>query len=77
MQNRFKRHQKVRLLIAPSMDDIEPYKDPPVPITAGMTGEVNVILPNGQYHVRISDENGEEIAYVVVDEEGLEAAEDE
>ncbi len=73
MEMRFKKKQKVRLKIAPLEDDIEYYADPPVPITKGMTGMVNLMLSNGQYHVEIIDEEtGETLAYVAIDEEGLE-----
>ena len=73
MQTKFKRHQKVRLLVAPREEDIEPYTDPPVPITKGTLGSVNILLPNGRYHVRIEDDEGNEIAYVAMDEEQLES----
>lgn len=76
MNFKFKRHQNVRLLINPKEDDIEPYADPPQQIKKGMLGTVNLILPNGRYHVRIADDKDNEIAYVVMDEEYLEAAED-
>ena len=76
MQTKFKRHQEVKLLITPSEDDIEPYKDPPVKIKKGMIGKVNIVLPNGQYHIRIEDKKGNEIAYVVMDEEALEAVDE-
>ncbi len=72
MQSTLKRHDKVKLLRTPDPEYVEPYRDPPVPITTGMMGTINVMLPNGRYHVRIADEEGEEIAYVVVDEEDLE-----
>lgn len=73
MQTKFKRHESVKLLASPLEEDTEYYADPPIQIKAGMTGKVNTILPNGQYHVEILDENGETLAYVVMDEEGLEA----
>lgn len=72
MQTKFKRHDKVKLLTDPDEEYIEPYKDPPVPIKRGMTGTINILLPNGRYHVRVQDKNDEEIAYVVMDEESLE-----
>ena len=74
MQTKFKRHQKVKLLVAPREDDIEPYADPPKPIKTGTIGYINILLPNGRYHVRIQDEEGNEIAYVAMDEENLELA---
>ena len=73
MNTQFKRHQPVKLLSTPKEDDIEMYADPPVPIKEGMTGTINILLPNGRYHVRISDKKGNEIAYVAMDEEQLEA----
>jgi hypothetical protein len=73
MNTKFKRHQKIKLLATPKEDDVEPYADPPVPITKGMSGTINILLPNGRYHVRISDEDGNEIAYVAMDEEQLQA----
>ncbi len=75
MQTKFKRHEKVKLLIDPLEDDVEPYADPPIEIKAGMTGKVNIILPNGQYHVEII-KDGETIAYVAMDEDHLESLED-
>jgi len=73
MQTKFKRHQPVKLLRAPLIEDVEPYAEPPIEIVGGMSGKVNIILPNGQYHVEIIDDKGETIAYVAMDEEGLEA----
>jgi hypothetical protein len=73
MDTKFKRHQPVRLLSTPKEDDVEPYADPPVAITKGMKGTINILLPNGRYHVRISDDEGNEIAYVAMDEEQLQA----
>ena len=82
MQTKFKRHQKVRLLRAPNLEDVEPYFDHPekevkeINIEVGMIGEINIILPNGQYHVKILDKKGETIAYAAFDEESLEAVDD-
>ncbi len=73
MQTKFKRHQKVKLLVNPAEKDTEPFTEPPTPIKKGMLGTINILLPNGRYHVRISDEEGNELAYVVMDEEYLEA----
>ncbi len=75
MQTKFKRHQKVKLLTDPEKEYVEYYSDGEVPIEKGAVGKVNVILPNGRYHVEISDANGNVIAYVVMDEESLEDAE--
>ena len=80
METKFKRHQKVRLLLDPDPEYIEYHTERTEkenkPIKKGMTGEVNLILPNGQYHVKIKDETGEEFAYVMVSEEFLEAVEE-
>ena len=75
MQTKFKRHQKVKLLRAPNVESIEPYTEDKeeLDIKAGMLGEINIVLPNGTYHVRIFDKKGKVIAYVAMDEDGLEA----
>ncbi len=73
MQTKFKRHQQVKLLTAPRETDIEPYADPPQEIKAGMIGTVNLILPNGRYHIKLTDTKGEEIAYIAMSEDNLEA----
>lgn len=73
MQTTLKRHQKVKLLIDPEEDYVEPYADPPVKIKKGMVGKINIVLPNGKYHVKIEDKNGDELAYVVMEEDYLEA----
>ena len=73
MQTAFKRHQKVRLLRDPDPEYIEYYTDEEFQIKKGMDGEINILLPNGQYHVKIIDKKGNELAYVVMDEDGLEA----
>lgn len=76
MQTKFKRHERVRLLVEPDKEYIEYYSEEEVPIKKGATGKINVLLPNGQYHVEIIDEkSGETIAYVVMDEEFLESLE--
>lgn len=80
MQTKFKRHAKVRLLVDANSEYVE-YTELHVQekpqIKKGMTGKINILLPNGQYHVAIIDEKtGEIIAYVPFDEECLEAVED-
>ena len=76
MQTIFKRHQKVRLLADPDPEYVEYYSSEEKPIKKGMSGKVNVILPNGQYHIEIIDEKtGETIAYAPMSEESLENAE--
>ena len=71
----FKRHQKVKILVAPAQEYIEyseEYAEQKTEIKKGMNGEVNIILPNGQYHVKIINEKSETIAYAPFDEECLE-----
>lgn len=76
MQNKFRKHQKVILLVSPNPEYIEYDPDAKeIPIKKGALGEINLILPNGQYHVRIIDDKGETIAYVPLDEEYLGPAE--
>lgn len=73
MQTRFKRHEKVRLLSAPREEDIERYEDN-AKISSGVIGTINMLLPNGRYHVKIEDKEGNEMAYIAMDEEQLEPA---
>jgi len=74
MQTKFRKHAKVRLLAVPNPEYIEYSPEENREIKKGMTGKVNVILPNGQYHIEIIDEKtGKTIAYVPMDEEFLEA----
>ena len=75
MQTKFKRHQNVILLQDPDPEYIEYYEDVQEPILKGMHGKVNMLLPNGKYHVEIDNPAGEIIAYVVLDEDGLQAVE--
>ncbi|MEK6818455.1 MAG: hypothetical protein AABY10_00820 [Nanoarchaeota archaeon] len=72
MQTKFKRHEKVRLLADPNPEFIEYYSEKEEPIRKGMLGEINVILPNGEYHIKIVDKEGNTIAYVEMSEEYLE-----
>lgn len=80
MHTKFKRHQKVTLLIDPNLEYIEYGEeidsDNPPKIKKGMTGEINILLPNGQYHVRILDKKGNTLAFIPMDEEYLEAVEE-
>jgi len=78
MNTKFKRHQPVKLLIDPDPEYVE-YHNPndeehleSTPIKKGMTGKINILLSNGQYHVEIDDKKGNIIAYCVVNEEDLE-----
>ena len=78
MQSKFKRHQSVLLLIDADPEYIEYHnEDDPnveeIPIKKGMKGRINILLPNGQYHVEILDEKGNIIAYAPFNEENLEA----
>lgn len=72
MQTIFKRHQKVKLLADPKEEDIEMYEDD-AKVKKGDIGTINIVLPNGRYHVRIEDKKGNELAYVAMDEDQLEA----
>ncbi len=80
MQTKFKRHENVILLIDPDVEYIEYHnEDDPdfveIPITKGMKGRINIILPNGQYHVEVFDSDGNTLAYVPMNEEDLKKAE--
>ena len=78
MDTKFKRHQEVKLLIDPDPEYVE-YHNPEdeehletIPIKKGMTGRINILLSNGQYHVEIHDKKGNIIAYAKLSEEDLE-----
>jgi hypothetical protein len=81
MQTQYKRHQKVKILTLPDSEYIE-YHNPEdeekaiegkhPDIKKGMLGTVNMILPNGKYHVELHDKKGNTIAYAPFDEEQLE-----
>ena len=71
MNTKFKRHQKVKLLVTPREEDMELYAENSKGIKSGTIGYINILLPNGRYHVRIQDKDGNEIAYVAMDEEQL------
>ena len=81
MQTKFKRHQKVRLLRDPNPEYVEYHEDfeseesddkNEIAIKKGMSGEINILLPNGQYHVEIKDKKGNVLAYCPMNEEDLE-----
>lgn len=79
MNNKFKRHQIIKIKIPPNKEYIEyNFEDnehaDEVEIDIGMKGKINLILPNGQYHVEIMDAKGNIIAYAAFDEESLETA---
>jgi len=74
MQTKFKRHDRVRILIDVNPEYVEYVEDDSnkIPIVRGMEGEINIILPNGKYHVKILDKKGNIFAYAPIDEEYLE-----
>jgi hypothetical protein len=77
MHNKFKRHQKVILLVNPSQEYVEYEPEgSEVPIQKGALGEINMILPNGKYHVKIIDKKGKTLAYIPLDEEELGSADE-
>ncbi len=79
MQTKFKRHQPVKIKISPNKEYIEyseEYLSSVPQIKAGMKGKINILLPNGQYHVEILDKKGNVIAYAPFSEEDLEADEE-
>ena len=81
MQTIFKRHQAVILqrdadpnYVEYHNEDDSEFKE--VPIRKGMKGRVNILLPNGQYHVEIFNDKGETIAYAPFSEDDLQAEEE-
>ena len=79
MQTKFKRGDIVKILIAPDTEFVEYHTEETeqeeVHIKKGMKGKINLILPNGRYHVEIFDKHGKALAYAPFDEEFLELAE--
>ncbi|MEK6927216.1 MAG: hypothetical protein AABX11_02185 [Nanoarchaeota archaeon] len=78
MNTIFKRNQLVKIKRLPNSEYIEyNFEDndeaDQVNIEVGMKGKINIILPNGQYHVEILDKKGNVIAYAPFNEEDLEA----
>ena len=76
MNTLFKRHQPIIILNPPNPEYIEYHnEDDPkfkeIPIVKGMKGRINILLPNGQYHVEIFDKKGEILAYAPFNEEDL------
>ena len=74
MQTKYKRHQKVILLVNPDMEYVEydpDFEEEAPAIKKGMAAEINMLLPNGRYHIRVIDKNGNTIAYVPAAEEDL------
>ena len=79
MQNKFKRHQEVKIKVSPNKEYIEYHEDEDgnikeIPIEKGMKGKINILLSNGQYHVEILDKKGNILAYCPFNEEDLEEA---
>lgn len=76
MQTKFKRHESVFIKRSPNTEMIEYHNleenDDKQEIKPGMRGKINLILPNGQYHVQILDKKGNTIAYSLFNEEDLE-----
>lgn len=80
MQTKYKRHQPVILIhdANPEYVEYQNEDDPDfeeVPVIKGMKGKINVLLPNGQYHVEILNDKEETIAYAVCSEDDLEPSE--
>ena len=77
MHTKFKRRQLVTIRKAPDPDYVEYHnEDNPdfkeIPLKKGMKGRINILLPNGKYHVEIFDKKGNILAYAPFDEEYLE-----
>lgn len=77
MNTIFKRHQAVKILRAPDPEYVEYHNEDEsgfkeIPIIKGMKGKINILLPNGQYHVEIFDKKGNILAYAPFNEEDLE-----
>ncbi len=75
MQTKFKRHQPVIIKVSPNKEYIEyseEYSESMPAIKSGMKGKINILLPNGQYHVEILDKKGDVIAYAAFSEDDLE-----
>ena len=84
MKTKFKRHQSVKLLRDPNPEYVEynleddeegEQVDKPL-IKKGALGKINILLPNGQYHVEIIGKKGETLAYAPLNEEDLESLEE-
>ncbi|MBM3230393.1 hypothetical protein FJZ22_01925 [Candidatus Pacearchaeota archaeon] len=73
MQTKFKRHQAVKIIRLPDPDRIEWYADEQ-PLQKGMKGTINILLPNGQYHVLLNDKAGNVLCYAPFNEEDIELA---
>ena len=73
MHTKFKRHQMVKILREPNYEYAEFKIDKPVKIEVGSIAKINILLPNGKYHIAILDKKGKIVAYVPMDEEDLES----
>ena len=76
MQTKFKRHQPVTLLRDADPEYVEYHNEAEenfseAPVKKGMKGRINIILPNGQYHVEVFDKKNKVIAYCSMSEEDL------
>lgn len=75
MQTAFKRHQEVILKSNPNPEYTEYHEGfENSEIKEGMKGKINILLPNGQYHVEVLNKKGEVIAYVLMSEDDLESS---
>lgn len=81
MNTKFKRHQSVKILVTPDKEFVE-YHNPEdeesalesqPEIIKGMPGKINMVLPNGRYHVELHDKKGNVVAYAPFSEEDLES----
>jgi len=76
MQTKFKRGDKVILLSDPDNEYVEYHNEDEdgfeeTKIVKGMKGKINILLPNGQYHVEIFDKKGNILAYAMLNEEDI------
>ncbi len=76
MQTKFKRREEVKLLREPNPEYIEysEFEEDPskIVIKIGMKARINMLLPNGQYHIEILDSEGNVVAYAPMSEDDLE-----
>lgn len=75
MQTKFKRGQEVRILSDADPEFVE-YNEAEgfdkIPIENGMSGKINILLPDGKYHVAVLDKKKRVIAYAPFEEDSLE-----
>lgn len=76
MQTKFKRREMVKILVMPNPEYVEysEFEENPssIVIKVGMNARINILLPNGQYHVEILDDKGNVVAYAPFSEDDLE-----